>query len=161
MLGNAAIPFFTVLSFWAVGLFPLVVALEACLARWNLGLPWRSLVGPLLVANTASCVIGICGLHVVGWPTALLSGPVTGDVQWLFWMFPGSRIGHSIAGLALMLGACCLLSIWLESLLLRRWWSEIAPERLRSFARWAHLPVYVVWFIVGATVLISEPRHPY
>jgi len=161
MLGNAAIPVFTALSLWAALLFPLVVALDACIARWSLSLPWRSLVWPLLAANVASCVIGVSGLQIVGWSTAFLWGPAGIEVAGLFWMFPGQRIGHSVAGLALMLAVCCLLSIWLESQLLRRWWKQVAPERVRSFSRWAHLPVYAAWFIVSAALLISAPRSPY
>lgn len=161
MLGNAAIPVFAVLSLWAIALFPLVVVVEGVIARRTLQLPWSALPGPLVAANLASCIAGVLVIHLVGWAVTSLHGPVSSEFGWLFWAFPGYRIGHSVAGLALMLGLCCWLSVWIEARLLRHWWGSLEQERIHSFARLSHLPVYGLWFVVGAAILISVPRSPY
>ncbi|MBS0660635.1 MAG: hypothetical protein JSR82_20635 [Verrucomicrobia bacterium] len=156
MLGNAAIPLLGALSQLALCLFPLVLVFEAWVAHRRLRLSWWDSLEQLIVANIASYVAGLAVLI----PVSRGMGPFASLPSDLFWFFPGYRVSH-VVGLAVVLGVFCWISLWVEERILRLFWKSIPPEQIRSSTRWSHLPVYGLWFVVGAAILISVPRSPY
>lgn len=167
VLANAGVPMlFLHIPAILVALLP-IIAIEALVAQQLLGRPMKKSLGPIAAANAASMLLGfpllwlfgVLGQMLVGGGSAYGLGTwwqklyaVTVQAPWLipyesdlFWMIPA-------AGLVMLVPAF-FLSVWLERVVLQRFWKEEQKNVLRRFSFRAHCASYLVlvllWLAYG------------
>lgn len=173
VLANAGVPMlFLHMPAIFAALLP-IIAVESYAAHRLPGRPFKQCLGPVSLANAASMLIGFPLLWLGGVVAQLLLGgggahgleswwqrlyAVTVQAPWLipyeanlFWMVPA-------AGLFMLIPAF-FLSVWLERVVLERFWKE-ALGALRVFSFRAHCASYLVlvllWLEYG---FYSFTRH--
>ncbi len=144
-----------------VALLP-IIAVETYVARRLLGRPMKKSFGPISAANAVSMLFGFPMLWLVGVLCQMLVGggsshglqtwwqklyAVTVQAPWLipyesdlFWMIPAAAL--------VMLIPAFFLSVWLERLVLQRFWKEEQKDVLRRFSFRAHCASYLILILL-------------
>jgi hypothetical protein len=158
LFANAGVPMlFLHIPAILISLIP-IIAIELHVARRVLGRPIKASVVPISVANIASMLFGFPMLWLAALLFQMLIGggsshglqtwwqkvyAVTVQAPWLipyesdlYWMVP-------FAGFVMLIPAF-FVSVWLERLVLERFWKQEPKSALKKFSLRAHCASYVV-----------------
>lgn len=170
ILANAGVPMlFLHIPAILVALLPIIVV-ETYVAHRLLGRSMKKSLGPISVANVASMLLGFPLLWFLGVLVQMLLGgggglgvqtwwqklyAVTIQAPWLipyesdlYWMIPAAAL--------VMLIPAFFLSVWLERLVLQRFWKEEPKDALRRFSFRAHCASYVILILLWLGYGISS-----